>query len=433
MAHGLAEGCEVKIYYNDNDISACAWLKELMADGLIAQGDIDNRSILEVQPHEIKDYTRIHLFAGLGLWDLALRLADYPDDERVLTASCPCPPFSCAGKKKACPRCKGTHPVCCPRRTGFFICCDCGHAWNADGRHLWPEVWRLIRGVQPTVCLGEQVASEDGRVWLAGVRATMEILGFDFGAADCCSAGVGSPNIRQRLYWVAQSGHEQSRRGLQRPGQSPEKNIVGSSNESERSGGGIDNGRLDDALQIGRGTRTRAVQAGRDTVEWLGEPNHERPQGHAGNGRDGSEPGRVGAQSDRPVAAAGGAGGVGNSESDDEQRDRERETINGRNGETGRSSYGHWSASLWHPCRDGKVRRIPALAQPGIQSVADDGQSLGEAMAGSGPTRDDELFPLAPREKGRVGLLRGAGNAINPILASEFIKAFLEAKKLMTP
>ena len=37
---------------------------------------------------------------------------------------------------------------------------------------------------------------------------------------------------------------------------------------------------------------------------------------------------------------------------------------------------------------------------------------------------ESSFFPLAPRLPGRVGLLRGAGNAIVPQVAAEFIKAF---------
>jgi DNA (cytosine-5)-methyltransferase 1 len=36
-------------------------------------------------------------------------------------------------------------------------------------------------------------------------------------------------------------------------------------------------------------------------------------------------------------------------------------------------------------------------------------------------------FPLAHGVSGRVGLLRGYGNAINPWLAAEFIQAAIEA------
>jgi len=38
------------------------------------------------------------------------------------------------------------------------------------------------------------------------------------------------------------------------------------------------------------------------------------------------------------------------------------------------------------------------------------------------------LFPLCGTVPGRVGLLKGAGNAIVPPLAAEFIKAYMDYK-----
>src|SRR5262249_44874704 len=52
---------------------------------------------------------------------------------------------------------------------------------------------------------GEQVAGNDGRVWLASVRASLEILGYEVGAADIPAWGFGGPHIRNRLYFVADS------------------------------------------------------------------------------------------------------------------------------------------------------------------------------------------------------------------------------------
>jgi len=59
-----------------------------------------------------------------------------------------------------------------------------------------------------------------------------------------------------------------------------------------------------------------------------------------------------------------------------------------------------WSAAAHVECRDGKIRRIPV--EPG-------------------------LFPLAHGVPGRVGLLRGSGNAIVPQTAAAFIQASFEA------
>ena len=169
-------------YYNENDPYAAQWLRNLIAEGLIPAGDVDDRSIADVQPDDLKGYIQCHFFAGIGGWPLALQHAGWDATRPVWTGSCPCQPFSGAGRRKG----------------------------TADSRHLWPEFRRLIEAAKPPTVFGEQVASKDGRLWLAGVRSDMEGMAYDFGAADLCAAGVGAPHIRQRLYWVAKSQSEQS-------------------------------------------------------------------------------------------------------------------------------------------------------------------------------------------------------------------------------
>jgi DNA (cytosine-5)-methyltransferase 1 len=171
-----------KAYYNENDRKACAWLRELIKAGLITAGDVDERSIADVQPEDLKGYARCHFFAGIGGWDYALQLAGWPEGEPVWSGSCPCQPFSVAGKGLG----------------------------TKDKRHLWPEFFRLIAECRPPVCFGEQVASKAGREWLAGVRADLEGVAYAVGAADLCAAGVGAPHIRQRLYWMAYANSQQA-------------------------------------------------------------------------------------------------------------------------------------------------------------------------------------------------------------------------------
>ena len=72
------------------DPKAAAWLKELMKDGLISDGDVDTRSIEDVVPAELAGYDRCHFFAGIGGWSLAARLAGWPDDRELWTGSAPC-------------------------------------------------------------------------------------------------------------------------------------------------------------------------------------------------------------------------------------------------------------------------------------------------------------------------------------------------------
>lgn len=162
-------------YYNENNPYCAQWIRNLIKAGLIADGDVDDRSIECVQPGDLEGYCQAHFFAGLGGWSYALRLAGWPDDCHVWTGSCPCQPISVAGQRK-------------------------GHA---DERHLWPAFHGLIAERRPAVLFGEQVAGKDGLEWLAGVRADMEASGYAVGAADIPAASAGAPHIRQRLFFVA--------------------------------------------------------------------------------------------------------------------------------------------------------------------------------------------------------------------------------------
>lgn len=161
-------------YYNEIDPFAAAWLAALMDAKHIPYGHIDTRSITDVSPSDLAGYAQCHFFAGIGGWPLALAFAGVPSTVPLWTGSCPCQPFSNAGKRK------GTD----------------------DERHLWPVWRRLIAKSRPSVVLGEQVASRDGQDWFAGVRSELEECGYAVGGVDLCAAGFGAPHIRQRLYFV---------------------------------------------------------------------------------------------------------------------------------------------------------------------------------------------------------------------------------------
>ncbi|WP_405470607.1 DNA cytosine methyltransferase [Morganella morganii] len=171
-------------YYNEIDPFAAQWLRNLIAAGHIAPGVVDERSIEDVTPNDLRGFTQCHFFAGVGVWSLALRRAGWPDDKPVWTGSCPCQPFSAAGKGN-----------------GF-----------ADERHLWPAFFHLISECKPGVIFGEQVASKDGLGWLDLVQTDLEATNYAVGAVDLCAAGFGAPHIRQRLFWVADADNQRRKR-----------------------------------------------------------------------------------------------------------------------------------------------------------------------------------------------------------------------------
>ena len=86
-------------YYNEIDPFAAGWLRNLIAAGHIAPGDVDERSIEDVSPDDLARYEQCHFFAGIGGWSYALRLAGWPDDRPVWTGSVPCQPLSSAGQR----------------------------------------------------------------------------------------------------------------------------------------------------------------------------------------------------------------------------------------------------------------------------------------------------------------------------------------------
>jgi len=330
-------------YYNENDPQTAAWLRALIDANLIAPGDVDVRSICDVTPSDLEGYTQCHFFAGIGGWSYALRLAGWLDDRPVWTGSCPCQPFSTAGKGLG----------------------------TADERHLWPELRRLIAERRPAVCFGEQVAGAAGREWLSGVRTDLEGLDYAVGAADLCSASVGAPHIRQRLFWVAY-GNRKRPDGLDVL-QRPERYEVLETPGSSGAGGMADNHRIRGA-QFPDGAR----------------------QGQDARFADRCAPGgmghsvRVGREGPFNLSGAQQA----------EEHQSGHESVH--RGDRPRTDYVDWRDCDWLGCRDARWRAV----EPGT-------------------------FPLDARiPKGmggrRKALFRGYGNSIVPQVAAQFIGAWME-------
>ena len=419
-------------YYNEYDPLAAAWLRELINQKLIPAGDVDARSILDVTPNELRKYTQCHFFAGIAGWSLALKLARWPDDRPVWTGSCPCQPFSSAGKQLG----------------------------QADERHLWPAFFELIRECRPDVVFGEQVASaavvgkvgggtkKADPVWVDGIFDDMEGAGYSCGSAVLAASSVGSPQIRQRLYWVAESNSGRERggniAGLGTPRSQVAEQEDGANPANQSGNGSQDDERLADAHELhddrarprpgdncGERQSSCPIQGQHDLWQRVVHSSEcdeygncpvcldidfadcacpgptqddiyeydERPdglyarrvglceceglEGHAGNVLDGCEPRRVATYAGGPTPTAG---------SD------------------------CWANFDLIPCADGKTRRIESGLAPLVAGLP----------RGMVPSGDPSQSDAQASAEGRVMRLKGYGNSIVPALAAEFIGAFLD-------
>jgi len=193
-------------YFNDNDPFTLEWCRNAFPEA-----EFDARSILDIERPTVA--VRQHYFAGLGGWEWALRLAEWPDDWEVWTGSCPCQPFSVAGKRQA----------------------------HEDERDLWPAFFRLIALRRPAAIVGEQVGHAIAYGWLDRICDDLEGIGYAVGAAVLPACGVGAPHIRQRLYWVAlaQGVRSDPPAARSRPSSAcdlPSSPIAGGLEDADRSG-----------------------------------------------------------------------------------------------------------------------------------------------------------------------------------------------------
>ena len=404
----------MKAYYNEYDAYCAQWLRNLISAGHIPDGDVDERSITEVNADEIKEYDQWHFFAGLGGWGYAARLAGIGETSGILTGSPPCQPFSNAGK-----------------RQGY-----------ADERHLAPVWLDLVAALRPAWVFGEQVAAAIRKDdWLDDLLDALETEGYATGASVLPACSLGAPHIRQRLWVVAQRMADTSQQGLQgrshnsaeQTGQ--ERSVFGTGGSA---GGLADTKRQQTHQEQQRPAETKRERSadsfsGRGLDSGVGDAKRRRPQGwnqpegRSKATRKGQRNGRLADTKDR-----NGRAGQHNDETERQQGDGQpsghhrdsgladptitgRETFSGdriRNARAASatpavahdSGYGRgsanqagWDDSDWLYCRDGKWRPV-----------------------------ESGTFPLANGVPARVGRLRAYGNAIVPQVAAKVITEAME-------
>jgi len=104
----------------------------------------------------------------------------------ILTGGFPCQPYSAAGKRLG----------------------------KEDDRHLWPEMLRAIREIQPTWVVGENVlglVNWNGGMVFDEVQADLEAEGYEVQPYVLPAASVGAPHRRDRVWFVAYTSSTRTR------------------------------------------------------------------------------------------------------------------------------------------------------------------------------------------------------------------------------
>ena len=177
----------------------------------VAFCEIDKYCTLLLQKHwkGIKVYNDVKKITKEGFE------ADGIESPDIITGGFPCQPFSVAGKQKG----------------------------TSDDRHLWPEMFRIIKAFKPRFVIGENVPGivniQDGVVFET-VCTDLESEGYEVQPFNIPAAAVGAPHQRKRIWIIAtlaDSVSNDERREISRSDE--EKGRVQEEHRSKDSASGI--------------------------------------------------------------------------------------------------------------------------------------------------------------------------------------------------
>ncbi len=174
--------------------------------------------------------------------------AEYKGIVDVVSGGFPCQPYSTAGTRKG----------------------------KSDERHLWPEMLRVIREIQPKWVVGENVRGlvswEKGLVF-EDVCVDLENEGYEVQPFLLPAASVGAPHIRQRVWFIAYAACFDDRGNAGKiPGANGRQkwNNISKPCRSGQIHDANPNGKRFKKLNLSRFTGESGQHCGRNSAQWDG-------------------------------------------------------------------------------------------------------------------------------------------------------------------
>ena len=323
----------------------------------------------------------------------------------IITGGFPCQPFSVAGKQK------GTD----------------------DDRHLWPEMFRIIKVFQPKFVIGENVPGiiniQDGVVFET-VCTDLEDEGYEVQPFNIPAAAVGAPHQRKRIWFIA------VRSDVANTVSNDERREISRSYEEERR---IQEEHRQNNSTTGKSSRTSEIRNGDNGYENVANTNSGLRRG-----RRTVEPSRE--DEDRFL----------HSKEEEQAREHLRSETIGRSSIRGETDVADTDTRL----SNGENKEIQSRGQTSISSSEGTNKKLadtnGEGLEGFGQssrqlsktffatdsseerqrTMDQGWWSVEPNVgrvahgvSGRVHRLKGLGNSIVPQIVEEIGYAIVKAMK----
>ncbi len=350
--------------------------------------------------------------------------ADGIELPEIITGGFPCQPFSVAGKQKG----------------------------TSDDRHLWPEMFRIIKEFKPRWVIGENVKGitniQDGMVFET-VCTDLEGEGYEVRAFNIPAAGVGAPHRRERIWIVAHAKRFNDSESIEesdgaqdqvqkeyRQNDSASRLTSGTSSVWQSNDGHEDVAHSNDTRN--RTPKHETNKDGQKTDEGRQEQSQLKSSGHSKDVEDsrrtlrqGTELGKTNEDETRKEDADQHQRSSSPSEFDvantyTRLSNGSFEEVQPRGQTFDTSSEGSTDVANTKSSNRDDHETITGDGESSTQEVSRDGSSV--SGEGSWWHTEPDVGRVAHGVPGRVHRLKSLGNSIVPKIAEEIGKAIMEAE-----